>query len=130
MDNFYFRLIALFCAVNGIGIVFSHVLEDLGIDDLSGAIGNLLLALITAYTYHLGKKAIRHPNHHRFFRTVYLTTFLKIVIYAGAMVGYAFTRATGFTRNTLILLLILYFIYSILETWALFRLARTSSGHQ
>lgn len=130
MDNFYFRLIALFCAVNGIGIVFSHVLETLGIDDLAGAVGNLLLALITAFTYHLSKKAIRHPNHHRFFRTVYLSTFLKIVVYAGAMVAYAFTRAASFTRNTLILLLVLYFVYSILETWTLFRLARSASGRQ
>lgn len=130
MDNFYFRLIALFCAVNGIGIVFSHTLENLGIDDLAGAIGNLLLALMTALTYHLSKKAIHHPSHHRFFRTIYLSTFLKMVIYVGAMVAYVLTRATHFTRNTLILLLILYFIYSILETWTLFRLARSASGRQ
>ncbi|MCL6524249.1 MAG: hypothetical protein K6T34_06265 [Thermoflavifilum sp.] len=130
MDNFYFRLIALFCAVNGIGIVFSHALESLGIDDLAGALGNLLLAIITAISYYLGKKAIYHPKHQVFSRRLYLSTFLKIFIYGVAMAGYAFMRGADFTRNTILMLLLLYIVYSIIETWALAKMARSSSGHQ
>jgi hypothetical protein len=130
MDNYYLKLIALFCAINGIGIAFSHTLQIWGIVDWVGAIGNILLAVISAVSYMLNKKAVYSANNHVFIRMVYSSALIKLLFCLVGIFVYVYFYRSEVSKVTIFLLMFLYFIYAILETWSLLRLSRVGSHSQ
>ncbi len=127
MDRFYIILIVIFCGINGLGIAYSQTLEGLGIEHVAGMLGNVVLAVVTALSYHFSMKGIKGNSQHTFVRQVYLSTFVKLFICAIGILVYAFLFRSSLSIGTLILFFLLYILYTILETWSLMKAARSSS---
>ncbi|MHB1920981.1 MAG: hypothetical protein ACYCOO_01975 [Chitinophagaceae bacterium] len=124
MDKFFIKLVFLFCFINGIGISFAHLLGSWGIVDSVGAIGNLLLALLTAISYYFNSQAIKSKNNHAFIRSVYLATFLKLMLCIAAVLVYVVFFRSLLDKSTIFLLMFLYFLYTFLETFSLFHVSK------
>lgn len=127
MDRFYIILIVVFCGINGLGIAYSHVLELWGIENIAGMVGNILLAGVTALSYYFSNKGIRGENNHAFVRLVYISTFVKLMICAIAVLIYAYFFRENITIGTLILFFLLYILYTIIETLSLMKVAKSGS---
>jgi hypothetical protein len=125
MDRFYILLIAIFCGINGLGIAYSHILEGWGIMNIPGMLGNILLAAVTALSYHFSFKGMRMKSGHAFVRGVYLSTFVKLMICAVAVVIYVALFKEYVTKGTLILFFLLYILYTVLETYCLMKVAKS-----
>ncbi|HEX5552258.1 MAG TPA: hypothetical protein VFX43_03340 [Chitinophagaceae bacterium] len=127
MDRFYILLIAIFCGINGLGIAYSHVLELWGIVNVAGMLGNILIAAVTALSYYFSFKGMQVESGHAFVRGVFLSTFIKMLICAAAVVIYVSLFKQYVTKGTLILFFLLYILYTILETASLMKVAKSKS---
>jgi len=125
MDRFYILLIAVFCGVNGLGIAYSHILEEWGIFNIAGMLGNILLAAVTALSYYFSFKGMKLKSGHAFVRGVYISTFVKLMICAVAVVVYVALFKQYVTKGTLILFFLLYILYTVLETYCLMKVAKS-----
>lgn len=126
--NFYVRLVIVFCLINGVGIAYSHVLEDWGIINYIGAAGNLLLAGASAVSYYFNEKAINVQSNHAFVRFVYVSVFIKLIVCLLAVVAYVIFYRPNITVGTILLFFFLYILYSALETASLYKLSKTRSS--
>lgn len=127
MDRFYILLIAIFCGVNGLGIAYSHILEQWGIENVAGMSGNILLAAVTALSYYFSFKGMKMKSGHAFVRGVYISTFAKMMVCAAAVIIYVSLFQEYVTKGTLILFFLLYVLYTILETVCLMKVAKSES---
>lgn len=125
MDRFYILLIAIFCGVNGLGIAYSHILEQWGIVNLAGMFGNILLAVVTALSYYFSDKGMHKQSGHAFVRGVFLSTFAKLMLCAAAVIVYVVCFKEYVTKGTLILFFLLYILYTVLETVCLMKVAKS-----
>lgn len=125
MDRFYILLIAIFCGVNGLGIAYSHILEEWGIVNIAGMLGNILLAVVTALSYYFSFKGMQMKSGHAFVRGVYVSTFVKLMICAAAVIIYVALFRQFVTKGTLILFFLLYILYTVLETYCLMKVAKS-----
>jgi Kef-type K+ transport system membrane component KefB len=121
MDNFYIKLIIVFCAINGLGIAYSHVLEKLGIINVVGMLGNILLAVATALSYYYHRKAITAESNHAFIRLVYVSTLLKLVLCLVGVGLYVYIYQERVSAGTILLFFALYIVYTVLETTSLLK---------
>ena len=124
MNSFYLRLIGLFCAINGIGIAFSQTLQNWGIVDAVGAIGNVLLAVLAAVSFRMNQKALQHRSNHLFMGMIYGSLFIKLIICVGGIFVYVYLYQDNISRATILLFMVLYVLYTFLETWSLMHLAK------
>lgn len=127
MDRFYILLIVIFGGINGLGIAYSHHLEVWGIDNMAGMLGNILLAGVTALSYFYSHKGITANNNNAFVRLVYLSTFLKLMVCAIAVLIYAYFYRDKLTIGSLIFFFFLYILYTVIETWSLMKVAKSQS---
>lgn len=127
MDNFYIRLAVIFAAVNGIGIAFYQVLHVWGISDMAGAVGNLVLAVVTGISYNIGYQATKSGDPHDFIRLIYLSIMVKLLVCMAGILVYAFIFREHMTISTIFLLMFLYIVYSILEVYSILKLSKTKS---
>lgn len=124
MDRFYLLLIAVFCGINGLGIAYSHILEQWGIVNIAGMLGNVLLAGVTAISYYFSSNGMKMKSGHAFVRGVYMSTFAKLILCAVAVLIYVAFFKTYVTKGTLILFFLLYILYTVLETISLMKVAK------
>lgn len=125
MDRFYILLIAIFCGINGLGIAYSHMLQQWGIVNIAGMLGNILLAAATAASYYFSYQGMKMKSGHAFVRGVYVSTFLKLLLCAVAVVVYVAFFKEHVTKGTLILFFLLYIVYTVLETISLMKAAKS-----
>jgi|SRR5690606_20709584 hypothetical protein len=124
MDRFYILLIAFFCGINGLGIAYSHILQQWGIVNVAGMLGNVLLAAVTALSYYFSFRGMKMKSGHAFVRGVYVSTFVKLMVCAAAAIVYVVCFPGYVTKGTLILFFFLYVVYTVLETVSLMKVAK------
>jgi hypothetical protein len=127
MDRFYIILFIVFGGINGLGIAYSHVLEVWGIENIAGMLGNILLAGVTGLSYYFSTKGIKGESNHAFVRMVYVSTFVKLMICAIAVLVYAYFFRENLTLGTLIFFFLLYILYTVIETLSLMKVAKSDS---
>ena len=124
MSKFYIKLIFIFCIINGFGISFAHILTGWGVVNSVGAIGNLLLASMTAISFNFNSQGLKSKNNHAFIRSVYLATFLKLIVCVAGIIIYVVFYRSLLDKSTIFLLMFLYFVYTFLETFSLFHVSK------
>ncbi|HVB02319.1 MAG TPA: hypothetical protein VNE41_01240 [Chitinophagaceae bacterium] len=125
IDSFYIRLVVVFAAVNGLGIAFYQAMHGWGISDGAGATGNFVLAAVSGISYYLNFQAIKSGSTHAFIRLVYLSMFTKLLVCIAGILIYVVGFREHMTRSTIILLMILYIVYSFLEVFSILQLSKT-----
>lgn len=126
-DKFYLWLVLLFCAINGLGIAYSHILEKLGIVNLVGMIGNVVLAGVSVLSYYFHRKAMKTQSNHAFIRYVYSSSLLKLVLCLIGIGLYVYFYRSHVSLATILFLMLLYIIYTILEVFNLLQIAKSEA---
>lgn len=114
----------LFIILNAGFIIFSGRLEEWGFDVKVLLIGNIILFFITSVSYTMGVKGLQSGSHHAFFRLIYGSFLLKLLLLAGAALAYIMTVRSDVNKPALIFCAVLYVLYTFAEVRTLVRLAR------
>lgn len=77
--------------------------------------GNGLLFLVTAISFYMYTKGLRHSNAHFFVRMLYGSLLLKMMVCLLAVLIYAMAAGRAVNRNGIIGCFILYLLYTVLE---------------
>ncbi|MBC9930475.1 hypothetical protein [Chitinophaga qingshengii] len=123
-DRFLIRLFSIFGVLNGLIILFKPRLLDNGLHVYVLMAGNLALALITLASYLMSRKGLASANHNAFIRAVYGSTLSKLMLCVIGIAVYVLSYRPNVSKVTIFLLLFLYLLYTVFETWSLFRLTR------
>lgn len=123
-DRFLIRLFSIFGVLNGLMIFFKPRLLESGIHFYVLLAGNLAMALITLASYLMSRKGLASANHNAFIRAVYGSTLSKLMLCVLGIAIYVLVYRPDVSKVTIFLLLSLYLLYTVFETWSLFRLTR------
>ncbi|WP_212002667.1 hypothetical protein [Chitinophaga sp. HK235] len=123
-DRFLIRLFSVFGVLNGLIILFKPRLLDIGSHVYVLMAGNLAMALITLASYLMGRKGLASANHNAFIRAVYGSTLSKLMLCVIGIAIYVLSYRPNVSKPTIFMLLSLYLVYTVFETWSLFRLTR------
>lgn len=123
-DRFLFRLLAVFGVLNGLIILLKPRLLDFGTHYYWLLGGNLVLALVTLFSYMLSRKGLASANNSAFVRMVYASTLLKLMLCLVGITVYAVMNRPNISKATIFILMSLYLVYTVFETLSLYRLTR------
>jgi hypothetical protein len=117
-----FILTVLFIfALLGAGIIMLHR-EVPAYDATVLMTGNIVMALLSLLTFYIVTGQLR-KNPAAFVRGVSASTFIKLLVCMGGILGYVLVKqGKGIHKPSLFMLLGIYAVYTITETWLL-------SGH-
>ncbi len=128
MDRSLFRsflpAILLFIFLNAAFIIFSAKLTANGFDTEVLIIGNIILFLIITISFLMGVKALLSKNNNAFFRLVYGSFIIKLVILAAAAFIYISIAKKDVNKPALFFCMGLYIVYTFIEVRTLMRTAR------
>ncbi|MBX2931365.1 MAG: hypothetical protein KF781_05395 [Chitinophagaceae bacterium] len=107
---------ALFTVVNIVFIVWAEKWDAMQLNHIVIIFGNALLFLLTMLSLWLLLKAISHKNPNVLFRSVLLSTFIKIIIVGtGALLYITYIPKENRSRLTVIAVMVLYLVYTMIE---------------
>ncbi|KAA2240224.1 hypothetical protein F0L74_29095 [Chitinophaga agrisoli] len=123
-DRFFFKLFLVFSILNGTFVLLKPRLLDAGMHFNVLLIGNLLLAGITGLSYFMSRKGLAAANNHVFVRSVYGSTFSKLMCCMVGILVYVLINRPNVSRATIFTLMFLYLVYTVFETLSLYRLLK------
>ncbi|WP_126245400.1 hypothetical protein [Chitinophaga rhizosphaerae] len=130
-DKFIFWLAAMVAAITGLLFTLENGwLASLGVDFPVLVAGNIVLALIALVSYSLCRKGLAAENPNVFVRSVYASTLSKLMLCVAGIGVYVFVTRDHVSKATIFILLFFYLVYTVLETWQLFRASLRQKKHQ
>ncbi|WP_341843202.1 hypothetical protein [Chitinophaga caseinilytica] len=130
-DKFIFWLAAVVAAITGLLFTLENGwLAALGVDFPVLVAGNIVLALIALVSYSLCRKGLAAENPNVFVRSVYASTLSKLMLCVAGIGVYVFVTRDHVSKATIFILLFFYLVYTVLETWQLFRASLRQKKHQ
>ncbi|MDX1954781.1 MAG: hypothetical protein SFU20_04555 [Chitinophagaceae bacterium] len=116
--------IILFMVLNAAFLIFGARWKEAGFDTDVLIIGNLLLFAVTFLTYWLGSKGLTTKNNHAFFRSVYGSFMIKLIVFAGAALVYITKFKEQLNKPALFFCMGLYLVYTFFEVAGLMKLSK------
>ncbi|OYW29246.1 MAG: hypothetical protein B7Z44_05390 [Caulobacter sp. 12-67-6] len=116
--------IILFMVLNAAFLIFSSRWKEAGFDTDVLIIGNLILFAVTFLTYWLGSKGLTTKNNHAFFRAVYGSFMIKLIVFAGAALVYITKFKAQLNKPALFFCMGLYLVYTFFEVAGLMKLSK------
>ncbi len=121
-DKFIFWLAAVFAVITGtLFILKEGWLATMGVHFPILMIGNIVLALVTLVSYSTSRKGLTAENPNVFVRSVYASTLSKLMLCVVGIAAYVIANRSQVSKATIFILLFFYLVYTVLETWQLFR---------
>ncbi len=121
-DKFIFWLAAVFAAITGLLFLTENGwLASIGVHFPILVIGNIVLALITLISFSLSRKGLAATNPNVFVRSVYASTLSKLMLCVVGIGVYVLVNRSRVSKATIFILLFFYLVYTVLETWQLYR---------
>ena len=120
----FLPILLIFVLISSLSLVFGYRLTDWNIDAMLVLFGNLVLFLVTAFSFLLYRKALLAANTAAFLRNVYSGMLLKLYICMAAAFVYIYAAGNHVNRNGLFVLMFLYLLYTFLEVSSLLKLSR------
>lgn len=99
-------------------------LENWGFDVLVLAAGNLVVFLITAISYTMSAKGLQSKSNPAFFRLIYGSFFIKLVLLSAAAFIYIMTQKKNVNKPALFFCMGLYLVYTFIEVSSLMKISR------
>lgn len=119
----------LFIVLNALFVAGRSTLEGWGADQGVLIAGNLLLFLITLFSFLMAKRGLANPNPHRFVRSVYTSILIKLFACMIAAVVYIASYKQDLNKPALFTLMGLYLVYTFLEVSVLMRMLRNNKSN-
>jgi hypothetical protein len=114
-SKLFFPVTILFVVLNGLFITSRNFFERKGFDVDVLIIGNLLLFLITLFSFYMGKKGLKNPNPHAFVRSVYTSIMIKLFLCIIAALIYIAIYQKQLNKPALFTCMGLYLVYTFME---------------
>ena len=122
--RYFLPAILLFIVLNMSFFVLINRFENWGFDTMVLAVGNIVLFAITFISYLMCVKALYAKNNHVFFRLVYGSFIIKLLLLAAAAFIYIMTVKKQVNKPALFLCMGLYLVYTFIEVSALMKFTR------
>jgi len=124
----FMPVILFFIALNGFFISGKNMLNRWGVDQDVVFYGNLLLFLITLFSWLLAQRGLNNSNPHAFVRAVYMSVMLKLFVCIIAAFIYISIARTGLNKPGLFTCMGLYLFYTFLEVSLLMKLLKAKKN--
>ena len=86
--------------------------------------GNLVIFVVTAFSFFISLKGLKSSNPHAFVRSVYSSVMIKFFVFAIAAFVYIQSAKDAVNKPALFTCMGLYLVYTFLEVSALTKLLR------
>src|SRR5436190_20276925 len=106
----FFPIVFFFIITTGLFVSARNFLERNGFDQEVLIIGNLVLFIVTALSFIIGKKTLRSSNPNAFVRGIMISTMMKLFVCAIAAFVYIMIFKSQLSKPSLILCMGLYII--------------------
>jgi hypothetical protein len=121
-------VVLLFIILNALFIAGRAPLQRWGADQEVLIWGNLLLFAITLFSFLMAKRGLRHPNPHRFVRSVYSSILVKLFACMIAALTYIAIYKAALNKPALFAVMGLYLVYTFLEVSVLMKMLKKSTN--
>lgn len=121
-DKFIVRLAVVFVLITAaLFLLKTWLLQTLGVQYEVLVAGNVVMALITLFSYLLNRKGMTSDNANVIVRSVYASTLAKLMLCVVAMAVYVIVNRTRVSKATIFLFMLFYLVYTVYETTHLIR---------
>lgn len=120
----FMPVIIFFIALNGFFIAGKNMLDRWGVDQDVVIYGNLLLFLITLFSWLLAQRGLSNPNPHAFVRSVYMSVMLKLFVCMIVAFIYISINKSALNKPGLFTCMGLYLVYTFLEVSLLMKVLK------
>jgi hypothetical protein len=120
----FIPVIALFVFIDVLILIFKAFLIQNGfeINFLLGA--NVVLFLLSSYSFFIQTKGVKSPNMNAFIRGVYSSILMKIFVVVAAILIYIFVTGGEVNKASLFTSMAFYLLYTSIEVIQLMKIAR------
>lgn len=118
----------IFLVVNGFFITGRSLLTKWGVDTDVLIIGNLLLILLTAFSFYQHTRALRNKNIHAFLRMLKGSMLIKMMVCGVAALIYIAMARKAVNTGGVLGFMFLYFIYSFTEAAIVMKLSKQNKN--
>ncbi|MFT3845062.1 MAG: hypothetical protein QM725_08420 [Lacibacter sp.] len=123
-NKLYFPLLLVFILLNTFFISGKQLLVKYGINQEVIMVGNMILFVTSIASLYFHIKGFLHKNIQVFFRSVYGSLMIKMLVCAGAVVIYAMLAKDQVNKPAVFICMALYIVYSFIEVKMIFRLLK------
>lgn len=121
-------LALLFIFLNTAFLLMPSFFERYGINRDVLIVANTLLFLSNFIVFLLQKKALKNANPNVFIRSVMAGTMIKMVIIAGAFIGYVVWARKAINKPAVYISIFLYFLYLAVEVIMAMKMNKQQNG--
>lgn len=125
----FFPVLLLFIVLNGLFTAGGSLLDRWGADKAVLIAGNLLLFVITAFSFVMARRSLRHPNPHHFVRGVYSGILIKLFACMIAALAYIATQKANLNKPALFTCMGLYLVYTFTEVSVLMKMLKRNNAN-
>jgi hypothetical protein len=118
----------IFLVTNAFFIVFRSLLTKWGADADILIAGNLLLILLTAFSYYQHIRALRNKNIHAFLRMLKGSMLIKMMVCGVAAFIYISMAGKAVNTGGVLGFMFLYFVYSLTEAAIVMKLSKQNKN--
>jgi hypothetical protein len=119
----------LFIVLNGLFVSSRSLLERWGADQSVLISGNLLLFLITLFSFLLAKRGLSDPNPNKFVRSVFSSILVKLFASMIAALVYIVSEKENLNKPALFTCMALYLVYTFVEVAVLTKMLRNNKAN-
>jgi uncharacterized membrane protein YidH (DUF202 family) len=124
----FLPITAIFLITNAFFITGRSLLTKRGVDTDVLIIGNLLLIVLTAFSFYQHTRALRNKNIHAFLRMLKGSMLIKMAICAVAAFIYILTAGKSVNTGGVLGFMFLYFVYSFTEAAIVMKLSKQNKN--
>jgi hypothetical protein len=126
--RYFLPAVIIFIFLNAFALLFKSKLESWGFDSSVVIPGNLLLFIISFISFRMGAKGLGSKSNPLFFRMVYGSFILKLLLLAAAAFIYIMSAKKNVNKPALFLCMGLYVVYTFIEVSALMKTGKRKTN--
>jgi len=124
----FFPAIMIFLVLNSGFLATMRLLEKWGFDYSVLVFGNLIVFGISLLSYWMTVRGLSSKNPHAFFRWVYGSIMIKLLVLAAVAFVYIMVNQKEVNKPGLFFCMGLYIVYTIIEVSALMKVNKQSTN--
>ena len=129
MGKEYIPLFIIFILVNTICLIYTTALVQKGFDPLVIQGANLILFVLALIGAFMHNKAVKSKNPHAFVRSIMSGMVLKLFVIGASVFIYLYLAGAQRNVKGIVIGMVLYILYSILEVKGAYRLNKEKNGN-
>ncbi|AXY78351.1 hypothetical protein D3H65_32085 [Paraflavitalea soli] len=124
----FLPITVIFLITNAFFIFGRPLLAKWGVDTDVLIIGNLLLVLLTVFSFYQHNRALRNKNLHAFLRLLKGSMLIKMGVCGVAALIYILVAGKGVNTGGVLGFMLLYFVYTLTEAAIVMKLSKQNKN--